>query len=106
MGKLYDELKKRDSTYDSRILNTLYGWICIEPESSSCFATFSRGEILSCIDRQIEHIRFRSKAQVGDKITKTENGFTNLSQLNRVAKPSMIILTTVEDTTKDENKSN
>lgn len=103
MGKLYDEMTKKDSTYDSRILNTLYGWISIEPESSSCFTGFTRDEILSCIDRQIEHIRFRNKALVGDQIIKTEDGFTNISQLKRVAKPSKSM---IEDTTKNENKPN
>lgn len=106
MGKLYDELKKSSSIKDltsgnynppsqsERIMKTLYGWVSIEPESTFVAGGFTREEILSCIDRQIGHIRFLSKAQVGDRITKTEYGFSNISQLKRVAKRS----------TNEENK--
>lgn len=102
MGKLYDELKKSSSIKDltsgtnnppsqsERIMKTLYGWVSIEPESTFVAGGFTREEILSCIDRQIEHIRFLSKAQVGDQITKTESGFFNKSQLNRIAKRSQL----------------
>ena len=106
MGKLYDELKKSSSIKDltsgndnppsqsERIMKVLYGWVSIEPESTFVAGGFTREEILSCIDRQIGHIRFLSKAQVGDRITKTEYGFSNISQLKRVAKQS----------TNEENK--
>lgn len=98
MGKLYDELKKSSSIKDltsgndnppsqsERIMKILYGWVSIEPEST--LGGFTKEEILSCIDRQIGHIRFLNGAQVGDKITKTEYGFSNISQLKRVAKRS------------------
>ena len=76
-------------------MKVLYGWVSIEPESTFVAGGFTREEILSCIDRQIGHIRFLSKAQVGDRITKTEYGFSNMSQLNRVAKRS----------TNEENKN-
>ena len=100
MGKLYDELKKSSSIKDlisgnsnppsqsERIMKTLYGWVSIEPESTFVAGGFTREEILSCIDRQIGHIRFLNRAQVGDNITKTEYGFSNISQLKRVAKRS------------------
>lgn len=98
MGKLFDELKKSSSIKDltsgkdnppsrsEMIMKYLKGWICNEPESPA--APFTREEILSCIDRQIGHIRFLNGAQVGDRITKTEYGFSNISQLKRVAKRS------------------
>lgn len=100
MGKLYDELKKSSSIKDltsgtnnppsqsERIMKILYGWVSIEPESTFVAGGFTREEILSCIDRQIGHIRFLNGAQVGDRITKTEYGFSNISQLKRVAKRS------------------
>ena len=71
MGKLYDELKKRSSIKNltsgkdnppprsEMIMKFLKGWICNEPVSHA--APFTREEILSCIDTQIEHIRFRNK---------------------------------------------
>lgn len=106
MGKLYDELKKssiKDLTsgtnnppsQSERIMKILYGWVSIEPESTFVAGGFTREEILSCIDRQIGHIRFLNGAQVGDRITKTEYGFSNISQLKRVAKRS---------STNEENK--
>lgn len=106
MGKLYDELKKSSSVKDltsgtnnppsqsERIMKILYGWVSIKPESTFVEGGFTREEILSCIDRQIGHIRFLNGAQVGDRITKTEYGFSNISQLKRVAKRS----------TNEENK--
>lgn len=102
MGKLYDELKKSSSVKDltsgtnnppsqsERIMKILYGWVSIEPESTFVEGDFTREEILSCIDRQIGHIRFLNGAQVGDRITKTEYGFSNMSQLKRVAKRSQL----------------
>ena len=44
---------------------------------------------LTWLEKQAEHANFLSKIQVGDKVTRNENGvLVNLSQLKRVAKPS------------------
>ena len=46
-------------------------------------------EALDWLERQGEHANFRNKIQVGDKVTRNENGvLVNLTQLKRVAKPS------------------
>ena len=43
---------------------------------------------IAWLERQGDYANFRDKAQVGDRITKNEDGvLVNLSQLNRVAKP-------------------
>ena len=59
-------------------------------QHSSNFPTadgFTREQILSWLERQGDYANFRDKAQVGDRITKNEDGIlVNLSQLNRVAK--------------------
>ena len=45
--------------------------------------------VLAWIEKQGEHARFIEAIQVGDKVTKNEDGvLVNLSQLKRVAKPS------------------
>jgi hypothetical protein len=42
---------------------------------------------ISWLEKQGEHANFRNKIQVGDKVTRNEDGvLVNLSQLNRVAK--------------------
>ena len=44
---------------------------------------------IAWIEKQGEHANFRNKIQVGDKVTRNENGeLVNLSQLERVAKTS------------------
>ena len=46
-------------------------------------------DILAWLERQGEHANFLSKIQVGDKVTRNEDGvLVNLTQLKRVAKPS------------------
>ena len=44
-------------------------------------------DIIAYLEKQGEHKKFRDSIQVGDKVTKNEDGvLVNLSQLNRVAK--------------------
>ena len=44
-------------------------------------------DIIAYLEEQAEHKKFRDSIQVGDKVTKNEDGvLVNLSQLNRVAK--------------------
>ena len=44
-------------------------------------------DILSWLEKQAKHANFFSKIQVGDKVTRNEDGMlVNLSQLNRIAK--------------------
>lgn len=44
-------------------------------------------EMIAWLEKQGEHANFRNKIQIGDKVTRNEDGvLVNLSQLNRVAK--------------------
>ena len=44
-------------------------------------------EAIAWLEKQGEHANFRNKIQIGDKVTRNEDGvLVNLSQLNRVAK--------------------
>ena len=44
-------------------------------------------EIIAWLEKQGEHANFRNKIQIGDKVTRNEDGvLVNLSQLKRVAK--------------------
>lgn len=47
------------------------------------------GKMVAWLEKQGEHANFRNKIQIGDKVTCNEDGvLVNLSQLERVAKPS------------------
>ena len=47
------------------------------------------GNWIAWLEKQGEHANFRNKIQVGDKVTRNQDGvLVNLSQLNRVAKPA------------------
>ena len=49
----------------------------------------SSEEALAWLEKQEEHANFRNKIQVGDKVTRNEDGvLVNLSQLKRIAKPA------------------
>lgn len=46
-------------------------------------------DILAWLEKQGEHANFRNKIQIGDKVTRNEDGvLVNISQLKRVAKPT------------------
>lgn len=46
-------------------------------------------EAIAWLEKQAEHANFRNKIQIGDKVTRNEDGvLVNLSQLKRVAKPA------------------
>ena len=48
---------------------------------------YSNDKILAWLEKQGEHANFRNKIQIGDKVTRNEDGvLVNLSQLKRVAK--------------------
>ena len=59
-------------------LNTIKLWNGIE-----------RTDIIAWLEKQGEHANFRNKIQIGDKVTRNEDGvLVNLSQLKRIAKPA------------------
>ena len=55
--------------------------------SNACFVGIKVRDILAWLEKQGEHANFRNKIQIGDKVTRNEDGvLVNLSQLKRVAK--------------------
>lgn len=55
--------------------------------AASGITTDEAKEMLAWLEKQDEHANFCNKIQVGDKVTRNEDGvLVNLSQLNRVAK--------------------
>ncbi len=60
---------------------------------------FTVDDIIAWLEKQGEHANFRNKIQIGDNVTRNEDGvLVNLSQLNRVARKD-------DFTTKQERKA-
>ena len=84
VGQLFPELAESE---DEKILVIIKH--CIESRYlyTSTIQGISLKQCLAWLERQGEHANFRNKIQVGDKVTRNEDGvLVNLSQLNRVAK--------------------
>ena len=78
------ELKESE---DERIRKALINGFNKLDKSAVWYNGITNGEILAWLEKQCEHANFRNKIQVGDKVTRNEDGMlVNLSQLNRVAK--------------------
>ena len=63
--------------------------LCLEEcVHSDVIRDYEKDECIAWLEKQGDYANFRDKAQVGDRITKNEDGvLVNLSQLKRVAKP-------------------
>ena len=62
-------------------------------------------DALAWLEKQGEYLKFRDKIQIGDKVTRNEDGvLVNLSQLNRVAKQGEQNLANSAKTCKVESK--
>lgn len=58
-------------------------------QSSEVLDKQNQNNMIAWLEKQGEHANFRNKIQVGDRVTRNEDGvLVNLSQLKRVAKPS------------------
>ena len=77
--KIFPELAESEDEQTKReLINYLYDVHDDDEE---------RARWISYLEKQGEHANFRNKIQVGDKVTRNEDGvLVNLSQLNRVAK--------------------
>lgn len=84
----FDELKKlpKEESEDERIRKELIGYFTGWSDKR-LFRGFKAEQMLAWLERQGEHKKFLDSIQVGDKVTRNEDGvLVNLSQLNRVAK--------------------
>ena len=80
--RLFPELKESE---DEKIRKELIQYLKDYPNlpNGNC----CRDDFFSWLEKQGEHANFRNKIQIGDKVTRNEDGvLVNLSQLNRVAK--------------------
>ena len=81
---IFPELKEPG---DERIRKFLIDFIKVCGWSEKQFPP--REDAIAWLEKQGEHANFRNKIQVGDEVTRNEDGvLVNLSQLNRVAKPA------------------
>ena len=79
---IFPELKEPG---DERIRKFLIDFIKVCGWSEKQFPP--REDAIAWLEKQGEHANFRNKIQVGDEVTRNEDGvLVNLSQLNRVAK--------------------
>lgn len=91
---------------DERIIH----WIRKELESKyvvdNIVNSLMADKAFAWLEKQGEHANFLSKIQVGDKVTRNEDGvLINLSRKNRVAKKCEQILANSAKTCKDEQKT-
>ena len=85
LEEMFPELKKESE--DERIRKALI----YHYQGDGCICTneyrIDYKDIRTWLEKQGEHANFRNKIQIGDKVTRNEDGvLVNLSQLNRVAK--------------------
>ena len=83
--RLFPELAESD---DERIRKDIIQHFAKGIEGSSFDEVREKYKIwIAWLEKQGEHANFRNKIQIGDKVTRNEDGIlVNLSQLNRVAK--------------------
>ena len=83
--KYFPELKESEG--DEMIRKALvehFKW-----NSQQILNEFANKEVLAWLEKQGEYAKFRDSIQVGDKVTRNQDGvLVNLSQLKRVAKPA------------------
>ena len=77
--------EKLKESEDERIRIALY--LFVETYGAHANYEVTREEMLAWLKAQCEHANFRNKIQIGDKVTRNQDGvLVNLSQLKRVAK--------------------
>lgn len=85
LSEIFDELKDSE---DERIRKALLEMVH-DTTGDSLWVDYNvhKEDAIAWLEKQTEHANFRNKIQIGDKVTRNEDGvLVNLSQLNRVAK--------------------
>ena len=87
--KAYDEALERaesKESKDEKIRKTILSHFK-SFKQWACGNGVNKEDCIAWLEKQGEHANFRNKIQIGDKVTRNEDGvLVNLSQLNRVAK--------------------
>lgn len=95
---LLPELNESEGENQRIIKAIKYGLDHVFTNNTTVFEV-TKEQCLAWLEKQGEHANFRNKIQIGDKVTRNEDGvLVNLSQLNRVA-------TKDDFTTKQERKA-
>jgi hypothetical protein len=82
--RFFPELKEPE---DERIRKTLIDFFSKGAKYRAQTNGIYDKDIIAWLEKQGEHAKFKDSIQVGDKVTRNEDGvLVNLSQLNRVAK--------------------
>ena len=83
LERLFPELKESE---DEKIMEALIDGFKRYDDGALFNGCMVRG-IVAWLEKQVEHANFRNKIQIGDRVTRNEDGvLVNLSQLKRVAK--------------------
>jgi len=85
---VFPELKESEGE-DERIRKAIIEHFAGSHSSMYPYKGFTKEQILAWLEKQGVHANFRNGIQIGDKVTRNQDGvLINLSQLKRVAKPS------------------
>ena len=85
LEEIFPELAESE---DERIRKNIITYLKQRRDRSSSIPA-AIGSWIAWLEKQGEHANFRNKIQIGDKVTRNEDGvLINLSQLKRVAKPA------------------
>lgn len=102
MDYVFPELK---DSKDERIRKAIIN-VFATHKDYEIFYGVSVEDILAWLEKQAEHANFRNKIQVGDRVTRNEDGvLVNLSQLDRVTKQDKNNMG-ISEATKQELKDN
>lgn len=82
--EIFHELKESE---DEKVRKWLISQLKIKSDDTNSDLNIMINKAISWLEKQDEHAKFRDSIQVGDNVTRNENGvLVNLSRLNRVAK--------------------
>lgn len=91
LNNLFPELKESEESEDERIRKAIHiylDWLDGKKDYAPR-GEYTINDMIDWIEKQGKHQKFRDSIQVGDKVTRNEDGvLVNLSQLARVAKPA------------------
>ena len=102
---MFPELKESIENEDERIRKWCISHFkeCINViKDNDEYKEYLSNKVIAWLEKQGEHANFRNKIQIGDKVTRNEDGvLVNLSQLNRVAKKQSEQKPIVNDNAKE-----
>ncbi len=85
----YEKKYKLKESEDERIRKAIIDFFNEPGRKTYILNGFTVDDIIAWLEKQGVHANFRNKIQIGDKVTRNQDGMlVNLSQLKRVAKPA------------------